>query len=333
VTAYDTTCQPANNGVPVPLGAVPTVARKAVTVIVPTRNEAGNVGPLLDRVAATAMGRDIEVLFVDDSDDDTPREVLALADKDRADRGMSVRLIHREPGSRTGGLGGAVVEGLRQARGSWAVVMDGDLQHPPELALRLADVGRSRKLDLVVASRYVGGGDATGLGTMTRHAVSGVATGIAKLMFPRRLAQPTDPMSGFFAVRRAALALDRLEPSGFKILMEILVRNPGLRLAEVPFSMGPRLAGESKASLAEGTRFIGHLARLRCAVLGARIARSAGGGPGHRLGGPSSSALSASPAWWSTRRCCGCSDCSCRSCTTSSQPCWRRRRPRAGSSS
>jgi len=93
---------------------------------------------------------------------------------------------------------------------------------------------------------------------------------VAKLMFPRRLAQPTDPMSGFFAVRVAALDMDRLQPIGFKILMEIVVQNPLLRMAEVPFSMHARFAGTSKASLKEGLRFAGHLARLRLAVRGGR---------------------------------------------------------------
>jgi dolichol-phosphate mannosyltransferase len=270
---------PATNGVAVTLDAVPTSISPDVTVIVPTRNEAGNVGLLLDRVAAAARGLRIEVLVVDDSDDDTPAEVLACTGDGRP----PVRLIHREPGERRGGLGGAVVDGLRRARGSWAVVMDGDLQHPPELALRLAEVGRARDLDLVVASRYVGSGDASGLGSAARHAVSGTATRLAKLLFPRRLAQPTDPLSGFFAVRVGALHVDRLEPSGFKILMEIMVRNPRLRMAEVPFSMHPRFAGESKASAAEGLRFAGHLVRLRLAVLGGQVSRSAGDAPGRWL--------------------------------------------------
>ncbi|NMI00076.1 glycosyltransferase [Pseudonocardia sp. K10HN5] len=254
-----------------PLETVSHTSPPELTVVVPTRNESGNIGPLLDRVKAAAGPRRIEVLFVDDSDDDTPEKVLARSLAER----LPVRLLHRERGDRTGGLGGAVVAGLREARADWAVVMDGDLQHPPELALRLAGVGRSRDLDLVAASRHVGGGDAGGLGTTTRHAVSGGATAVAKTMFPRRLAQLSDPMSGMFALRTAAIDLDRLEPHGFKILMEIVVRNPRLRVAEVPFSMQPRHTGQSKASLAEGARFTGHLARLRLAVLARQVARSA----------------------------------------------------------
>ncbi len=246
-----------------------------LTVIVPTRDEAGNIDPLLDRLTTAAGGRRVEVLLVDDSDDDTPERVLRRA-APTTGPGLTVRLLHRPVGERTGGLGGAVVAGLREARGDWAVVMDGDLQHPPELAVRLADVGRSRELDLVVASRHVGDGDAAGLGTTGRHAASGLATAAAKAVFPRRLGHLTDPMSGLFAVRPAALDLDRLEPTGFKILMEIVVRQPRLRTAEVPFAMDPRHAGESKASLAEGLRFARHLVRLRAAMSAGPI--PAGGG-------------------------------------------------------
>jgi dolichol-phosphate mannosyltransferase len=260
LTSYVMDDVPATNGARVHLDTGRTVVRPELTVIVPTRNEAGNVGPVVERLAAAAAGRRIEVLFVDDSDDATPDEVAEHVD---AAGPVGVRLIHREPHERRGGLGGAVCEGLRQARGGWAVVMDGDLQHPPELALRLAEIGRSRDLDLVIASRYVGGGDAGGLGSRGRGLMSAVAMVLAKAAFPRRLGLPTDPMSGLFAVRPAALDLDRLEPSGFKILMEILVRNPGLRTADVPFSMQPRQAGESKASVAEVGRFLRHLARLR----------------------------------------------------------------------
>jgi len=251
--------------------------RPELTIVVPTRNEAENVGPLLQRITDVAGNRHVEVLFVDDSEDDTPEEV-----HERSLRAsMPIRLLHREPGERHGGLGGAVVAGMREARGDWVVVMDGDLQHPPELAVCLADVGRSRDLDLVVASRRVGDGDAGGLAGAGRHTISGAATFAAKVVFPRRLAMASDPMSGLFAMRRAAIDLDALEPIGFKILMEIMVRYPRLRLAEVPFSMAPRHAGASKASLAEGARFDRHLMRLRSAVLKKQVKRSATtGSPG-----------------------------------------------------
>ncbi|MFC5994861.1 glycosyltransferase [Pseudonocardia hispaniensis] len=250
-----------------------------VSVVIPTRHEGDNIAMLLDRLLVAARDPAIEVIFVDDSDDDTPARITAYATSSPA----RIHLVHRSPGERTGGLGGAVLTGMRRAGGEWVVVMDGDLQHPPELACRLAEIGRSRNLDLVVASRYVGTGDASGLGSGARHAVSGAATTVAKVVFPARLAQPTDPMSGLFAVRLGAIDLDDLHPTGFKILMEILVRRPGLRLAEVPFAMSPRNAGESKASLREGLHFLHHLARLRLGLFTAQVDRSVRTSPWHWL--------------------------------------------------
>ncbi|GAA1767813.1 glycosyltransferase [Agromyces humatus] len=230
-----------------------------VTVIVPTRNEAGNIAPLLERIGRSRTASSFEVLFVDDSDDATPERVAEYA----RDGDVPIRIVHRAAGERVGGLGGAVLTGLRVARGCWAVIMDGDLQHPPELAVPLAEVGISRGIDLVMATRRVGSGDASGLGSRSRRVVSQVSNRTAKLIFPRSLGPASDPMSGFFAVRIDALDLDELRPRGFKILMELLVRTPDLRIAEVPFTMAERNAGTSKASLTEGTTFLGNLLRLR----------------------------------------------------------------------
>ncbi len=146
-----------------------------------------------------------------------------------------------------------MVAGLKHARGSWAVVMDGDLQHPPQLAAKLVQIGQSRSLDLVAGSRYTGAGASDGLAGGYRRAVSGLATRLTKAVFPRRLSRLSDPMSGFFAVRLAALDLDRLDPIGFKILLELMIRQPRLQVAEVPFVFGTRIAGESKAIAAGGT--------------------------------------------------------------------------------
>jgi putative flippase GtrA len=87
-------------------------------------------------------------------------------------------------------------------------------------------------------------------------------------MFPRRLRKVSDPMSGFFLVRREAVDIDGLRPRGFKILLDLLVRNPGLRAAEVAFTFGEREAGRSKATIREGLRYLSLLARLRFARFG-----------------------------------------------------------------
>ncbi len=243
-------------------------ARVAISIIVPTRNEEGNVDALLDRLEPVLRDVVAEVLFVDDSDDETPQRVRSRA-VDRSGR-TRVRLLHRPMGQRAGGLGTAVLAGLGAARGEWAVVMDGDLQHPPELVTELVRTGQRTGAGIVVASRRVDGGDSSGLSGTRRVAVSGAATALAKAAFPVRLRGVTDPMSGFFAVRRSAVDLTGLRPEGFKILMEILVRTPGLAPQEVGFAFQDRFAGQSKASLAEGMRFGRHVARLSISRLSHR---------------------------------------------------------------
>ncbi|HET8560651.1 MAG TPA: glycosyltransferase [Marmoricola sp.] len=236
----------------------------ATCVVVPTRNEAGNVAPLVERVSVAFGPRGAEVLFVDDSDDETPRRVESLGRRSP----IPVHLVHRAPGKRDGGLGSAVLAGLRRASAAgatWAVVMDGDLQHPPEVAPLLVARGERLDADVVVASRYVGEGSAAGLGGASRELVSGGATRLAKWVFPRRLRSCSDPMSGFFAVRLASLDLDRLQPQGFKILLEILAGSEGLRVAEVPFAFAERHSGESKASWREGRTYLRRLLGLRLA--------------------------------------------------------------------
>jgi glycosyltransferase involved in cell wall biosynthesis len=240
-----------------------------LSVIVPTRNEAGNVAVLVERLHAALRATDVEILFVDDSTDETPDRIRAVAE--RTDR--PVRLLHRAEADRVGGLGGAVLLGLRAARGEWAVVMDGDLQHPPESVPELVQAGVEHDADLVVASRYCGSGSAAGLSGAARRRVSGAGTHVTRAVFPRRLAGCSDPMSGFFAVRRGAVDLDRLRPRGFKILLEIVARAPRLRVAEVPFVFQERHSGDSKASLREGLLLARKLVALRVASL------LAGGGP------------------------------------------------------
>ncbi|MFJ4223995.1 glycosyltransferase [Microbacterium sp. NPDC089695] len=232
------------------------LVQSAVTVIVPTFNERDNVAELVARTSAALAGHDAEILFVDDSTDDTAAEVERVA----ATASVPVRVIHRADNS--GGLGGAVVVGLGAASHDLCIVMDGDLQHPPELLPALIERHAAGDSDVVAASRYIGGGDTSGLGTAMRFGVSRAATWLTRAMFPIRLARSSDPMTGFFLVDRTRLDLPTLKPQGFKILLEILARTD-LRIAEVPMEFAERRHGTSKASLRQGATFIAHLARLR----------------------------------------------------------------------
>jgi dolichol-phosphate mannosyltransferase len=238
-----------------------------LTVVVPTRNEEENVGPLLAELGPLLVGLGAEILVVDDSDDETP----AVLAREAAACQVPVRLLHREPGRRRGGLSSAVVAGARQAAGEWVLVMDADLQHPPADAARLARTAMWHDADIVIGTRYAGAGSGEGLDGRGRTLVSTAAGRVSRLAFPRRLATVTDPMSGLFAFRRDAIDLDRLHAVGFKLLLEILVRHPRARVAEVSYTFAPRTAGRSKADLRQGLTFVRHLTRLRRDVLARQL--------------------------------------------------------------
>ena len=240
-----------------------------ISIVVPTRHEGPNIAPLVAEVAAEAaadpamIGRRFEVLFVDDSDDDTPsviEEVISANDPERS--GVIVRQLHREPMARWGGLGGAVVDGFEIAGGAVAVVMDGDLQHPAATIVDLVttiDGGH----DMAAASRRVpGGSDGQGL-TPVRYRLSIGAAAMARWLFPGPVGRVADPLSGFFAVRLGAFDLSLLQPDGFKILIELLATHPDLTVTEQPFRFVGRTQGMSKASTSEGARYLGHLVDLR----------------------------------------------------------------------
>jgi dolichol-phosphate mannosyltransferase len=238
----------------------------AVTIVVPTFNESANIRELLHLITESVPSRlPCEVVFVDDSTDDTP-QVIHEAAKDCP---FPVTVLHRdEP---VGGLGGAVVEGMKAAGSDWIVVMDGDCQHPPSLVPELVATGERAGAGLVVASRYIKGGSRAGLAGSYRVAVSRGATWLTKSLFPRKLHGISDPMSGFFAIRRSAVTADVLQPLGYKILLELAVRSRPHGVTEVPFVFQDRFAGESKSSAQEGLRFLRHLAGLRTASPVARM--------------------------------------------------------------
>ncbi|MFE0449767.1 glycosyltransferase [Streptomyces sp. NPDC058914] len=236
-----------------------------VSIVVPTFNEADNIHELLSRIsAAIPPGTRAEVVFADDSTDHT----CAVIEEAAAYSPVPVVLHHRPVPE--GGLGGAVVEGIARASAPWIVVIDADLQHPPELIPDLIAQGEVTGAELVVASRYASGGDRSGLDGGYRKLVSSTSTLVTKSLFPRALSGLTDPMSGFFAIRRTAV--DRastqdegLQPLGYKILLELAVRCRPHGIAEVPYAFGERHAGESKSTAREGMRFLRHLITLRTA--------------------------------------------------------------------
>lgn len=228
-----------------------------LSIIVPTRNEAPNIEHLISRTAAACGGLDAELVFVDDSTDQTPDLILYAAVHTR----MPVRLITRR--SPAGGLSGAVADGIASSGAEFCVVMHGDLQHPPEAIPALLAEIQGSGADVVVAARGHGRPSCRdGVGATFRRAVSLGARGLTRCLFPLRMRGCTDPMSGYFAIRRSAIKQEILRPSGFKILLEILARHR-LRIREIPIRQDRRAAGASKARLQTGLSFVRQLGHLR----------------------------------------------------------------------
>ena len=224
----------------------------AVAVIIPTYNERGNVTPLVRQLDTALRSRKWRVIFADDSSDGTATEIRELASRD--DR------IHLNHSPVRRGLARAVVAVLADVREPEVLVLDGDLQHPPSEAPRL--LGElAAGADVAVASRYAPGGNEVGLSGPLRRIASVAATGLVRAgLAPAR--RTTDPLSGFFAFRRSVVQGIALTPSGFKILLEVLVRGRASRVVDVPYTFDRRMRARSKASAREGLAFLWHLGRL-----------------------------------------------------------------------
>ena len=231
------------------------------SVIVPVLNEAENILPLVKRLSRVASGGNNEVLFIDDSNDDRTVDAVMLAQKKYCSESFKVHIYQRMPDKRWGGLSGAVSDGIARTKSDQIVIMDGDLQHPPETIANM--IALSTNYDLVVASRYCKGGSARGLNGAMRHIVSRGSTKLAKAFFPFRLHPVSDPMTGFFLFNRKVVDTSQLHPKGFKILLEILATHPKLKVAEVPLQFAERNAGKSHGTLKQGLEFLTQLLSLR----------------------------------------------------------------------
>ena len=228
-----------------------------VSVVVPTRNEEQNIEPLVAGLRGTFGDRPFELVFVDDSSDSTPERI-----RDLVEAGAPLRLLHRPPHARHGGLGGAVLEGFAAADGEVIVVMDADLQHPPQLAAKLAATVALGMADIAVASRFAAGASARGLAGPVRHLVTAGTRRLAHVAVPRSRGIQ-DPLSGCFALRREVLSSGPRRSDGFKVLLDVLALGTWTTAVELPFVLGARTAGSSKAHATEGARFLRQCWRLR----------------------------------------------------------------------
>jgi dolichol-phosphate mannosyltransferase len=206
---------------------------KAISIIIPTYKEKENIGLLVERIHNSLSKYDYEIVIVDDNSADGSEELVAdLSTK------YPVKIIVRK---NKRGLSSAVVDGITSTSSENVIVMDADLQHPPEVLPSIVKALETH--DFVMASRYIKGGS-PGEWKLSRKIVSKGATLLALPIAPK----VKDPMSGFFGFKRAAADITSLSPTGWKIGLEILARSKFKAVTEVPYTFIARARGESKLS-------------------------------------------------------------------------------------
>ena len=221
----------------------------ALSIVVPTYNERDNVEPLTREIFRHVDPATTELLFVDDdSPDGTAQRVEELAGE------FPVRALVR---TEERGLATAVIHGLRHGRGEIIVSMDADLSHPPEAIPRLIAALREPGVDMVVGSRFVPGAKVDLHWPLHRRINSWGGRILARPLTPVR-----DMMAGFFGVWRDRLRFEGLDPIGYKIALELIVRHGWKNVREVPITFSDRAAGVTKLNVKEHLRYLRHLGRL-----------------------------------------------------------------------
>lgn len=221
------------------VSAAPATGKISLSVVVPTYNERDNVAEMVSRLDGILGSLSWEVIFVNDASPDGTSEVV----RDIARQDRRVRLIERH-GRR--GLSSAVIEGALAAAADVVAVMDGDLQHDESILPQLYQKVASGEADVASASRFLLEDGAAGLSSEGRRKLSDSGIRLANRAFGLDL---TDPLTGFFVIRRQAVleTLPHLSGQGFKILLDLITAAPEpLRVVEMPFRFRARLHGESK---------------------------------------------------------------------------------------
>lgn len=219
-------------------------ASAAFSIVIPTLNEAGNIGRMiqtLGKVLEDAGHPDFEIIVVDDNSADGTGQI---ADKFAAAMPGHVRVIHRQGKA---SLGTAAVAGWNAARGDVLALMDADFQHPPDVIPRLIEA-INQGADIAIGSRYAEGGAMSEHWNIVRKKISSLGTSVVRFLLGP-LKHVSDPFSGCFAMRSEVIDGAKLHPEGFKVLMEVLAVGKYHRVCEVPYRFSERTAGRSKLRL------------------------------------------------------------------------------------
>ncbi|MEZ5539109.1 MAG: polyprenol monophosphomannose synthase [Pseudomonadales bacterium] len=228
----------------------------SLSIVIPTYNEAENIGKLLQCLHDGLSNQVVayEVIVVDDASSDGTVSVVQTAVKDMP----VIRLLQRKA---MRDLSSAIAAGFDEAQGEYLLVMDADFQHPPAMVSHLLHAAQQQPVDLVIATRYAEGGGAVQAWNRGRYALSRFATFMVRGGLPNKV---SDPLSGFFLMRKTAW-LDiraQLQPQGFKLLLDILMAKPSLRCTECGYIFAARKHGRSKLSGKVGVAFLRALWRL-----------------------------------------------------------------------
>lgn len=218
-----------------------------ISIIIPTYNEQESIGTLITKLLAIAkrLQEPFEIVVVDDNSPDGTAKAVR--------RFKSVRLLVRK---RRLGLASAIVDGTKIAKGNKIVVMDADLSHPHSKVTEL--VKGLEEADLVIGSRHLPNGGVEEW-PWDRKILSDGATFLSRLVISHNV---SDPMSGFFAIRKKVFDNIPIRVKGYKILMNILAKNKNIRIKEIPYVFQTRHVGKSKLNLNETVTFVFDLGRL-----------------------------------------------------------------------
>ena len=239
-----------------PLSANVTNQSILFSLVIPTYLEAGNINKIVSTLTSLldkSIPGDYELIVVDDNSPDGTWEVAVSMMSEFP----QLRVMRRE---NERGLSSAVIRGWQSARGRVLGVIDGDLQHPPHILLQLLNA--IEKDDLAVASRHVEGGGVSSW-SFIRRLLSRGAQLLGLIILPRVIGRVSDPMSGYFMVRRNCVENITFNPIGYKILLEVLGRGRVNKIAEIGYVFCERQDGESKVSWKHYLDYIRHLLRLR----------------------------------------------------------------------
>lgn len=228
-----------------------------VSLVIPTFNESQNLHELVKLLCQSldaVLAEPYELIVVDDNSPDQTWKLAETLIQDYPHLQV-IRRTHER------GLSSAVVRGWQAAQGEFLGVIDADLQHPPEIVSKLL-TAIQQGADLAIASRHVPGGGVSKW-SLGRRFLSRGAQVLGLILLPSVVGRVSDPMSGYFMVRRAAIAGPLLNPKGYKILIEVLAKGNIHTITEVGYVFQERQSGESKVTGQQYIDYLIHLLRLR----------------------------------------------------------------------